>query len=98
MYLYFILIDLSVSKNRAVVSTTASLISPSRKWDVEDIDRLNSKKIIKRKLDFGSTPQIDADIHHNNINIDHSSIHYSKIIYFDIYKIYYYTLTIHIII
>jgi len=64
-------------------STSAILNSPSGKWDVEETDLLNSNKIIKRKLDFGSnlvhskSPQIDADIlYEDNINLNHSSIHY----------------------
>lgn len=83
MYLFFIWIGSSVSKN--IVSTTASITSPSGKWDVaDDIDSQNYNKIIKRKLDFGSTlldstsPQTDADIHHNSIIVDYSLIHYSK--------------------
>ncbi|CAI6360473.1 unnamed protein product [Macrosiphum euphorbiae] len=39
----------SVAKNRASVSTTASLTSPSLKWNVDDIGLLNSNKIIKKK-------------------------------------------------
>jgi len=92
MYLYFILIGSSVAKNRALVSTTASLTSPSGKWNVDNIGLLNSNNIIRKKLDFESislhstSPQID------DINVDNFSIHYSKIIYFDYYKKLYYIL------
>lgn len=102
---YLILIGSSVAKNRASVSTTASLTSPSLKWNVDDIGLLNSNKTIKKKLDFESislhstSPQKDADLHHDNINVDNFSIHYSKIIYFDYYKNYiiYYLTYLHII-
>ncbi|XP_060846483.1 uncharacterized protein LOC132926162, partial [Rhopalosiphum padi] len=73
----------SISKNKPLVSTSAILISPFGKWDVDDIDIPNSNKIIKRKLDFGSTlipsksSQINTDIYHDNINIDNTSIHYT---------------------
>ncbi|CAI6360525.1 unnamed protein product [Macrosiphum euphorbiae] len=72
----------SVAKNRASVSTTASLTSPSLKWNVDDIGLLSSNKTIKKKLDFESislhstSPQKDADLHHDNINVDNFSIHY----------------------
>lgn len=69
------------------LTISAILNSPSGKWDVEETDLPNSNKIIKRKLDFGSnlvhskSPQIDADIlYEDNINLNHSSIHYG--IYF----------------